>query len=421
VTELVGTSAAGLASPRAPASIESRDSWVAALVTLGLLSVSYGSPLLSVVGLKPITEDLGTQRQVVALAGALTWLGTGLGGILMGQVAERIGMRATVMIGAVMIAAGLAVSASGNIWAVLLGHAFLVGMFGNGALYPPLLVYVSRWFDRRRGTALALISSGQYIAGMIWPALFETAMAEHGWRLTMLGFAIVVVVAVPIAALFLHQPPEAPPHLDIHATGSRRKVLGMHPNLVLAMLCAAGFLCCVPMAIPQGHLVAFCTDVGIPAIQGAAMLSVLQASAFVSRVLWGWLADRIGGLKTVLWGSMCQAAAVAAFTATQDEAALFAIAAAYGLGFSGIIPAYVIAIRELYSWREASWRVPSVLFVSMGGMAFGSWWAGALFDHFGFYGPAFVSGLLFNLGNMVLVGFLVFRQRRHGGFRPALA
>jgi MFS family permease len=186
---------------------------------------------------------------------------------------------------------------------------------------------------------------------------------------------------------------------------------------VLALIASAAFLCCVPMSIPQGHLVAFCSDIGIAATQGAAMLSVLQGAAFVSRIGWGWVADRIGGLKTVLVGSACQAVAIAAFMTTQDEAGLFAIAAAYGLGFSGIIPAYVIAIRELYPSREASWRVPTVLFVGMGGMAFGGWWAGALYDYFGFYGPAFVSGALFNLVNLAVVGFLVLRQRRSGGFR----
>ncbi len=387
---------------------------------LGLLSISYGSPLLAVVGLKPITEDLGTARQLVALAGALTWLGTGLGGIVMGQVAERLGIRFTVIFGAGMIALGLAVSAIGNIWAILLGHTLLVGLLGNGALYPPLLVYVSRWFDRRRGTALALISSGQYIAGMAWPTLFEHAMTAYGWRVTMVGFAIVLVVAVPIAALFLQRAPEAPAGFGFADAVRRRTVLGMRPNTVLAILCLAGFACCVPMSIPQGHLVAFCSDIGIPAAQGAAMLSVLQGSAFVSRMLWGWMADRVGGLKTVLVGSALQALAIAAFMTTQDEAGLFAISAAYGLGFSGIIPAYVVAIRELYPSREASWRVPSVLFVSMAGMAFGGWFAGALYDHFGFYGPAFATGVLFNLANLALVGFLVLRQRR-GGALPAMA
>jgi MFS family permease len=417
------------------ASIESRASWIAAGLTLGLLSVSYGSPLLAVVGLKPITEDLGSERQFVALVSALTWFGTGLGGIVMGQVAERIGIRATIAFGATMIALGLAVSASGYLWAMLLGHAVLVGFLGNGALYPPLIVYVSRWFDRRRGTALALISSGQYIAGMGWPTLFEYGMrnagttlqlggdpvALHGWQVTMLAFAGLVLVAVPAIAMFLKPAPEPPEFGEFARDGKRGEVLGLRPNTVLALICAAGFCCCVPMSIPQGHLVAFCSDIGIPAIQGAAMLSVLQASAFVSRVLWGWMADRIGGLTTVLAASSLQAITIAAFMATQDEAGLFAIAAAYGFGFSGIIPAYVVAIRELYPSREASWRVPSVLFVSMGGMAFGGWWAGALYDHFGFYGPAFVSGVLFNLANLAIIGGLVLRQRRHGGFRPALA
>jgi MFS family permease len=189
---------------------------------------------------------------------------------------------------------------------------------------------------------------------------------------------------------------------------------------LLALFAIAGFCCCVPMALPQGHLVAFCSDVGIPAAQGAAMLSVLQASAFVSRQFWGWMADRVGGLLTLLAGSACQTLAIAAFLLTQDEAGLFAVSAAFGLGFSGIVPAYVLIVRELYPSSEASWRVPTVLFVSMGGMAFGSWFAGALYDHFGFYGPAFAIGVLFNLINFTLVGFLVLRQR-WGGALPAMA
>src|SRR5205823_11874498 len=197
-------------APHRAASIEGRGSWIAAGVTLALLSVSYGSPLLVVVGLKPITEDLGTARQVVALAGALTWLGTGAGGILMGWVAERTSIRFTVIFGTVMIALGLTISASGNIWAILIGHTLFVGLLGNGAFYPPLLVYVSRWFDRRRGTALALISSGQYIAGMAWPTLFEQAITYYGWQATMVGFAVIMLLSIPFFALLLHRPPVVP-------------------------------------------------------------------------------------------------------------------------------------------------------------------------------------------------------------------
>jgi MFS family permease len=321
------------------------------------------------------------------------------------------------MFGATMIALGLAISATGSIWALFLGHFLFVGLLGNGAMFPPLMVYVSRWFKERRGAALALISSGQYIAGMVWPTLIEQGITRVGWQATMLAFACLVIVVVPIAAMFLQRAPEAPAAFGFGDAGHRRKVLGMRPNTVLALLAVAGFCCCVPMALPQGHLVAFCSDVGIPAAQGAAMLSVLQASAFVSRQFWGWMADRVGGLLTLLAGSACQTLAIAAFMLTQDEAGLFAVSAAFGLGFSGIVPAYVLIVRELYPSSEASWRVPTVLFVSMGGMAFGSWFAGALYDHFGFYGPAFAIGVLFNLLNFALVGFLVLRQRWGGALR----
>jgi MFS family permease len=403
-----------MTASRFPDSIENRSSWVAAAITTAILAISYGAPLLVVVGLKPITASLGTERSVVALAGALVWVGTGMGGIVMGWVADRTSVRATVVFGALMAALGLAVSTTGQVWALVLGHALLIGLLGNSAHFPPLVVYISRWFDRRRGTAVALISSGQYVAGMVWPTVFERAMARFGWQATMLGYAVVVAAAILPLALFLQPPPQ--PSRGAAAVGRemhrRGRALGLPANLVQTLLCAAGFLCCVPMAMPAGHLVAFCTDLGIPAAHGAAMLSVLLGSAFVSRLFWGWLADRIGGLGTVLAGSACQAVAIAAFTATQDEVGLFVVSAAYGLGFSGIVPAYVLAVRELFPSAEASWRVPTLLFISMSGMAFGGWFAGALYDHFGFYAPAFAAGALFNVANLGVIGFLVARQAR---------
>ena len=403
-----------MSASRFPDSIESRSSWVAAAVTTAILAISYGAPLLVVVGLKPITASLGTDRSVVALAGALVWVGTGMGGIVMGWVADRIGVRPTVVFGALMVVLGLAVSATGWVWALVLGHAILIGLLGNSAHFPPLVVYISRWFDRRRGTAVALISSGQYVAGMLWPTVFERAMAQFGWQATMRGYAVVVAAAIVPMAFFLQSPPQLSRAAAGMGIGTRRRgrALGLPANLVQTLLCAAGFLCCVPMAMPAGHLVALCTDLGIPAAHGAAMLSVLLGSAFVSRLFWGWLADRIGGLGTLLAGSACQALAIAAFAATQDEFGLFAVSAAYGLGFSGIVPAYVLAVRELFLSAEASWRVPTVLFISMSGMAFGGWFAGALYDHFGFYAPAFAAGALFNVANLVVIGFLVTRQVR---------
>ena len=403
-----------MTASRFPDSIESRSSWVAAAITTAILAISYGAPLLVVVGLKPITASLGTERSVVALAGALVWVGTGMGGIVMGWVADRIGVRSTVVFGAVMAALGLAVSAIGQVWALFLGHAILIGLLGNSAHYPPLVVYISRWFDRRRGTAVALISSGQYVAGMLWPTIFERVITQFGWQATMLGYAVVVAAAIVPMALFLQSPPQPSRAAAFVGAGTQRRAraLGLPANIVQALICVAVFLCCVPMAMPAGHLVALCSDLGIPAGRGAAMLSVLLGCAFVSRMFWGWAADRIGGLGAVLAGSACQAAAIAAFAVTQDEAGLFAVSVAYGLGFSGIIPAYVVAIRDLFPSLEASWRIPMLLFTGMSGMAFGGWFAGALYDHFGFYAPAFVAGALFNVANLAVIGFLVMRQAR---------
>lgn len=398
-----------------PTSIEGRGSWIAAGITLAILSISYGSPLLVVVGLKPMTEALGTDRSVIALAGALIWIGNGVGGILMGWLADRIGIRATVAFGAAMMASGLAVSTLGSVWALYLGHGLLVGLLGNGAIYAPLVIYVSRWFDRRRGTAIALISSGQYIAGVVWPSLFERGIAAFGWQATMLAYAGVVAAVILPVVVTLRPAPDAPVPGAPRPPGSRPdRVLGMHPNAVQALICLAGFCCCVPMAIPGSHLVAFCSDVGITPTHGAAMLSVMLGCAFVSRQFWGALADRHGGLRTILIGSTCQALAIAAFLLTQSEAGLFAVAAAFGLGFSGIIPSYAVTIRDLFPSAEASWRIPTTLFTAMSGMAFGSWFAGTLYDRFGYYAPAFAAGVAFNLANIVIIGFLVSRlvQRR---------
>lgn len=402
-------------------SIEGRASWRAAWITLAILSVSFGSPLLIVVGMKPMQEALGAERAVIALAGALVWIGTGAGGILMGWLADRIGLRTTITIGAGMIAGGLALSSTGSIWALYLGQGLMVGFLGSGGVYPPLLVYVSRWFDRRRGTAIALISSGQYVAGVVWPTLFERGISSLGWQAVMLGYGAVILIVILPLALLLRPPPAAPPPPRPPSPGTvarRGRVAGLHPNMAQALLCVAGFFCCIPMSVPSAHLVAFCSDIGINPTRSAAMLSVMLAAAFLARQAWGALADRIGGLRTILAGSACQAVAIACFLTTQDEAGLFAIAAAFGLGFAGIIPAYSIAVRDLFPSAEASWRMPLTLFTAMSGMAFGSWFAGFLYDHFAYYAPAFGIGVAFNLANLAIIGFLVFRT---GGLkhRPA--
>jgi MFS family permease len=351
-----------------------------------------------IVALKPVAADLGGYRAVPSAAASLAMLGTGVGGLAMGWVAERIGVRRVVVFGALMVWAGLALASGGEVWQLYVGHGLLIGLLGNGAISAPLYVYVTRWFERRRGTALALIASGQYLAGASWPPLFERAVAAYGWRQTMLGFGIVVAaLVVALAIAFLRPPPEAPKLSSLPQSGGRAgEVLGLRPNLAFGLLAGASFLCCVPMAMPSSHLIALCGDLGLSPARGAAMLTVLLTCAFLSRQFWGWISDRIGGLTTLLVGSLAQATAMAAFIVTQDEMGLLAVTVAFGLGFSGLIPAYIL----------------TTLLTGMSGMAAGSWLAGVLYDHFGFYAPAFATGLAFNLVNTSIITGLVLRWRR---------
>jgi MFS family permease len=401
-----------------PTSIESKASWLIAMVALFIMLMAFGAPWITVVALKDIAAEVGGQRSIPALASALAWLGSGAGGIMMGRIADKVGTRWTVICGSVMIGVGLSISTLGLPWPLWIGHGLFIGVIGLGGINAPMYIYVSRWFDKRRGSALALISSGSYLAGAMWPPVFERALVAFGWRQTMLWYALAeIVVIVPLALIYFRHPPEViHPVAALQPGAAKHRVLGLPPNVVFAMMCCAAVLCCIPMAMPQGHLVAFCTDLGISRSVSAIMLSVLLGTAFLSRQIWGAIADKIGGLATVLIGSFWQACALSAFLVTQDEVGLFTVAAAFGLGFSGIIPAYVLAIRELFPAAQASWRIPTLLLFSGLGMASGGWIAGLIYDHYGYYAPAFATGIGSNILNLLVVGTLVARQRY---FRPA--
>src|SRR6476659_9856450 len=312
-------------------SVETKASWAVATVALVTMLMAFGAAWITAVALKDIAAEVDGVRSIPALAVALAWLGSGLGGILMGRIADKVGTRWTVIFGALMIGLGLTISTFGPRWPLWIGHGLFIGLIGLGGINAPMYIYVSRWFDRRRGSALALISSGSYLAGAMWPPIFEHAIATVGWRETMLWYGLLeALVVVPLAAVYFRHPPEV-----IHPAPAARfgqpnaRVLGWPPNLVFAMMCGAAVLCCIPMAMPQAHLVAFCSDLGISPSIGAMMLSLLLGTAFLSRQIWGAISDRIGGLATVLIGSAWQVAAMTALLFTQNEVGLFTVAAAF--------------------------------------------------------------------------------------------
>jgi MFS family permease len=378
-----------------------------------MLSVSYGAPLVTVVALKPIAAEFGTDRSAPALAVSLTYIGSGMGGIMMGWIAGRIGLRRVVIFCGLMIALGLVLASYGGLYQLYASNLLLLGLLGAAGMFAPMMAYVSLWFDRRRGSAIALVSSGQFVAGAVWPLLLQTGVDTLGWRHTMRLFAVLVAATIPLlAAVFFRRPPEPVVHPST-TVGALAfvPVAGIPPNLVQVMLGGAIFCCCVTMSIPLAHIVAFCSDIGIGPEPGAAMLSLQLAAGFVAQQGWGWVANRLGGLRTILFASASMALAMTGFLLTQNEIGLFSVSGVFGLAFGGLIPGYILAIREIYPTAEASWRIPLVLFPGALGMAAGGWMAGLIYDSWGYYAPAFGAGILFNLANLVLIGTLVPRHR----------
>ncbi len=398
--------------------LDGKAAWRIAVAAVTILTISYGGPLISVVSMKTIAAELQTDRAGAAAAAALVYLGASGGGIVAGWLMGRLGIRPIVIFGGIMSGAGLLLAGSGGLWELYSGHFLLMGLFGNAFMFTPLLTYVSRWFERRRGSAVALISSGQSVAGALWPTLITFSVDGIGWRHTMMFYGVFLTLAVvTLALLFLRAPPVAAAASATTTKASERNgtVLGLNPNLAMVLLATAILFCCIPMAMPINHVVAYCGDLGFSAQHGAAMLSVLLATAFFARQFWGWLCDRIGGLQTLVWASLAQMTALTGFALIQDGHALFVVAVAFGFGQAGLVPAYVIVVRAHYSLQEANWRIPAVLFGGTLGMAVGGWGAGLIFDLTTSYATAFATGLAFNAANFAILLFLLGRDRRRDG------
>ncbi len=401
-------------------SIESRRSWVVAIASTMIVFVGWGTIYIIVVNLKPIAADLGVARSVPSLAYSLAYFGTGLGGIAAAWWADRAGAMAPALLGSVALGLGCILAGMGAEWQLYLGHGLLIGLLGNAGIFAPLMANVSRWFDLRRGTALALVASGQQIAGAIWPPLFRYLSDAVGWRGTFFWYGIFALVTMTPLCFFLRGKPPAPTPAATAQDPRPGAVLDLPPNLVQALICAAIVCCCIAMSMPMSHLVAFCSDLGYLPARGAEMLSLLLGSAFLSRMFWGRLSDRVGGLMTVLIGSFCQAVFLSFYLFVDGLVGLYLVSAAFGLGFGGIVPSYVLAIRQLFPAADAGWRIATVVLFGLLGMALGGWLGGFIYDWAAYYKPAFAAGVAFNVLNLLLIGSLV-RRQGGGPMRASLA
>jgi len=406
------------------AGVESAYAWARLMASLALMTIGgvgmYGASVV----LPAVQAEFGAARADASFPYTITLVGFGIGGVLMGRLADRLGVMVVALVGALALGAGLAAAgASGSLWQFSLAHGLLIGLLGVSATFAPLVADTSLWFTRRRGIAVAICMSGNYLAGAVWPPVMQHFIDAVGWRQTYFGLGLFCVLTMlPLALVLRRRAPvgvaeaaaggPAPKSARFLGRSDPNRPLGLSPLGLQMLLCVAGVSCCVAMSMPQVHIVAYCTDLGFGAARGAQMLSLMMAAGIASRLLSGWVSDHIGGLRTLMLGSVLQGVALLLFLPFDGLVPLYVVSGLFGLFQGGIVPSYALIVREYFTPAQAGARVGTVLMATLLGMALGGWLSGAVFDWTGTYRAAFVNGIAWNLVNVGIVGFLLLRVRR---------
>jgi MFS family permease len=390
---------------------DSRQAWVR--LALAVLIGSIGSVgMWSVVVVLPVVQpEFGATRGAVSLAFTLTMVGFGLGGVATGKITDRFGIVMAMglsigFLGLAYILAGL----STTLWQFIAVHA-LIGL-GTSATFGPLMAEASHWFDRYRGLAVTIVASGNYVGGTIWPQVVNWGIHSYGWRTTHIAVGIFCAVAMTLVVLLLRAQLGGATRRNHENAPPPRVDLRLPINTLTVLLCVASISCCVAMAMPQVHIVAYCGDLGYGVARGSEMLSLMMAFGIVSRIGSGYLADKIGGIPTLLIGSVAQGFALLFYLFFDSLTSLYLISAMFGLFQGGIVPSYAIIVRESMPASEAATRVGIVILASVVGMSFGGWVSGVIFDATGSYAAAFLNGVGWNALNITIMAALLMRARQ---------
>ncbi len=395
--------------------LESPYAWWRLVASLLMMTIAGCGMYAVMVVLPTIQTEFGVDRGSASLPFTMIMIGFGLGGVLMGRLMDRFGIIVPLVIAACSLCLGcILASRAQTLWEFALINGVLIGLFGSSATFAPLIADISHWFVRRRGIAVAICACGNYVAGALWPPIVQHYQTTVGWRGTYLGLGLFCLCTMlPLSLIFRRRlRPGTTVTPSAAQAASAARPLGLTPNTLAALLFVAGISCCVAMSMPQVHLVALCSDLGFGPARGAQMLSLMLGLGVISRLASGFIADRIGGLRTLLIGAAMQGFALLLFLPAEGLVSLYLVSGLFGLFQGGIVPTYAIIIREYFPAAEAGGRVGIVMMATLFGMALGGWMSGAIYDWSGSYTAAFVNGIGWNLLNVLIVCFLLWQQRR---------
>ena len=393
---------------------DSRFAWWRLAAALAAMTLGSSAMYVVAVVLPAVQAEFGVARADASLPYTLLMLGFGIGGLLMGRLADRFGVARVLQIGAAGLAAGYLLAAySSSVLGFALVHGVLLGALGSACTFAPLVADTALWFVRRRGIAVAVCASGNYVAGAVWPPLVQWGIEGWGWRATYTTLGVVCGLGLALVSLAMRERPPAVAAAAVRpgAAQPSARPFGLAPNTALLLLCVAGVACCVAMAMPQVHIVAYCGDLGFGAARGAEMLSLMLACGIASRLVSGAICDRIGGVRTLLLGSALQGLALLMFIPANSLMSLYVVSALFGLFQGGIVPSYAIIVREHFPAAVAGAKTGAVLMATLLGMALGGWMSGKVFDLTGSYEAAFLNGIAWNALNLAIAGWLWWRVR----------
>jgi MFS family permease len=390
---------------------DSRYSWTRLGLTLFVATVINAGMWVIIVIMPAIEAEYGGTRAMASLPYTLTMVGFALGNYVIGRAVDHFGITASLIVAATMTAIGFGLATLSSSLLVLSFTQFLVG-FASAVGFGPLIADISHWFVRRRGIAVAIAASGNYLSGAIWPILLAEVLAESGWRAVYIVMAAVTLATViPLAFALRRRLPQEVQTAAQNTSLLNAKTVGLSPRALQYLLGFAGIGCCVAMSMPQVHIVAYCVDLGFGPAVGAQMLSLMLLCGVASRIISGLVADLLGGVRTLLIGSCLQCLALFFYLPSGGMVSLYVVSLVFGLSQGGIVPSYALVVREYMPAKEAGARVGFVLMATILGMALGGWLSGVTYDLSGSYTLAFVNGIIWNSANIAIIIWLISRSR----------
>ncbi len=390
--------------------VDSAYAWRLAFVSMLCITLGGGALYLPVVALKEMAAEFGDRRAVPSFAYMVGFFAMGVGGVFMGWLADRTSPRVPLFIAGVSILAGGWLASSGDVLALYLGYAIPLGFLGNSATFTPAMNNIQGWFDRRRSTAVSLISVGPAISGFVWPQVYRWLVPEVGWRETLVIYGVTAGVLIFLCAFYIRPSPMA--RSKAARPAEDHSALPMSSRSIMVVLSAAGFCCCTAMVVPFVHMVAFCGDLGFSSARGSEAIALILLTAVAATFAMGRLSDYIGPIKVSLLCALIQIASLLGFVFVESLSGIYTLSVIHGIPYIAIVQGYALILRYLYGPTIGSWRLGVVMLFAMAGMAVGGWLGGAIFDATLSYRSAFQAALAFNLLNLMLLGLLYFAQRR---------